>query len=108
MKRRTFLAALCGAAAWPMAARAQQAAMPVIGFLDTRSSDGMTSRLASFRQGLKAVGLAEGENVSIIYRWAEDRLDRLPDMARELAHQAHRDRHHRRPSDGIRGQSSHH
>ena len=62
--------------------------MPVIGFLDSRSSDGMTSRLASFRQGLKEVGFAEGENVTIIYRWAEDRVDRLPDMARELAHQA--------------------
>jgi hypothetical protein len=51
--------------------------LPVIGFLDSRSSDGMTSRLASFRQGLKEIGFVEGENVSIIYRWAEDRVDRL-------------------------------
>src|SRR5262245_15744778 len=87
--RRELLAALGGAAAaWPLAARAQQSAMPVIGFLDSRSSDGMTSRLASFRQGLKEVGLVEGENVTIIYRWAEDRVDRLPEMASELAQQA--------------------
>jgi putative ABC transport system substrate-binding protein len=89
LKRREFITLLSGtAAAWPLAARAQQPAMPVVGFLDTRSSDGMTSRLASFRQGLKDVGLVEGENVTIIYRWAEDRVDRLPDMARDLAHQA--------------------
>src|SRR5262245_49298714 len=83
--RRDFIRLLAGAAAWPLAARARQPAIPVIGFLDSRSSDGMTSRLASFRQGLKEVGLVEGENVTIIYRWAEDRVDRLPEMASELA-----------------------
>jgi putative ABC transport system substrate-binding protein len=89
IERRKFLAALGGAAAaWPFAARAQQLTLPVIGVLDSRSSDGMTSRLAAFRQGLKEVGLIEGENVTVIYRWAEDRLDRLPEMASELARQA--------------------
>jgi putative tryptophan/tyrosine transport system substrate-binding protein len=87
--RRDFIALLGGAAvAWPRAANAQQQAMPVIGFLDGRSPEGMTSRLASFRQGLKEVGLVEGENVTIIYRWAEDRVDRLPEMASELAQHA--------------------
>ena len=89
MRRRKLIAMLGGAAAaWPLAARAQQPALPLVGFLDNRSSDGMASRLTAFHKGLKEVGLVEGENVTIVYRWAEDRLDRLPEMASELARQA--------------------
>jgi putative ABC transport system substrate-binding protein len=85
MKRRVFLGALGGAGAtWPLVARAQQAAMPVIGFLDSRSPDALTERLRGFRQGLKDTGTVEGENVSIEYRWAENQMDRLSGLAAEL------------------------
>src|SRR4029077_13929465 len=84
-RRREFISLLgSAAAAWPISVRAQQPAMPVIGFLDSRSSDAMGSRLGGFRQGLKELGFAEGENVAVAYPWAEDRLDRLPEMAAEL------------------------
>jgi putative ABC transport system substrate-binding protein len=83
--RRELLAALGGAAAsWPLAARAQQPALPVIGLLDPRSPDAMADRLRAFRLGLKDVGYVEGENVTIIYRFAEDQNDRLPELAAEL------------------------
>jgi putative tryptophan/tyrosine transport system substrate-binding protein len=85
MRRREFLGVVGGAAAaWPVAGRAQQPAMPVVGFLDSRLPDGMTDRLRAFREGLKDSGYVERENVAIEYRWAENRLDRLPELAAEL------------------------
>ena len=85
LKRREFITLLSGAAAWPFAAWAQQQpTMPVIGFLDTRSPQAISERLNAYRQGLKEAGYIEGENVAIVYRFAENQVDRLPELAGDL------------------------
>jgi putative ABC transport system substrate-binding protein len=84
LRRREFIALLGGAAAWPLATYAQQAAMPVIGLLATATPDANAIRLRAFREGLRTAGYVEGQNVKVDYRWAEAHTGRLPELAKEL------------------------
>ena len=105
MRRREFIALLGGAAAmWPLAVRAQQTPLPVIGFLEIRSPETIVERLRAFRQGLRETGYVEGENVTIDYRWAEQ-MERLPRPCGRAGSPAGRgNRHGRRLRHSTRGQ----
>ena len=84
MRRRAFLGLVGGAATWPLTVRAQQPAMPVIGYLRSDSFDGAQHQLSGFRQGLKETGFIEGQNVAIEFRSAEGHRDRLPTLVAEF------------------------
>ena len=94
IKRRAFITLLGGAAvAWPLAVRAQQPTMPVLGFLRSTSAAGSEQLIAAFRQGLKEAGFVEGQDVAIDFRWGDDQPDRLPGLAADLVRTG--GRHHR-------------
>src|SRR5262249_14127137 len=82
--RREFITLVGGAAAWPLGARAQQAAMPVVGFLRSTPAEPFEHLMVAFRQGLNETGFVEGQNVSVEQRWADNQLDRVPDLTADL------------------------
>jgi putative tryptophan/tyrosine transport system substrate-binding protein len=84
MRRRNFIALLSGAAAWPLAARGQQPAIPIVGYLSASSPVNRVHLVSAFRRGVRESGYVEGQNVAIEYRWAQDRYDQLPDIAADL------------------------
>jgi putative ABC transport system substrate-binding protein len=88
VRRREFITLLSGAAAWPLAAHAQQGGIPLIGFLNAASPEGFSDYLRALRQGLKESGYVEGENLAIEYRWAGNQADRLPALAADLVQTA--------------------
>jgi putative tryptophan/tyrosine transport system substrate-binding protein len=86
MRRREFIAGLSGAAVWPLAVRAQQSSVPVVGYVSGWAERDAADYVASFRRGLSDVGYVEGQNVAIEYRWAEGHFDRLPSLIGDLIH----------------------
>jgi putative ABC transport system substrate-binding protein len=107
VRRREFITLVGGTvAAWPVAASAQQPMVPVIGFLDGRSPEAVAGRLRAFRQGLQETGYVEGENVAIMYRWAENRIDRLPELASDLVRRTSRVAVLVSPADSRRTEST--
>src|SRR5262249_32351249 len=86
MRRREVITVIGSATTWPLAARAQQRDVPLIGFLNTQSAGSFSHLVEGFQQGLREAGFIEGQNIQIEYRWAEGRYERLPELANDLVH----------------------